>query len=153
MREPGPEQVLATLRAIGFDYVVDVAFGADLVGEKIREAIETSSADRPLIISACPAVVRLIQVRFPNLVEHVLPIISPMRAAAKIAKPQVQQGVRHPEERIGMWFITPCPGKVSAINEPAGYEDAIITGAIPIAEVYPLLREKLRRATRRRSNG
>lgn len=144
-----PEQVLATLRAIGFDYVVDVAFGADLVGVKIREAIETSQVERPLISSACPAVVRLIQVRFPNLVEHVLPIISPMRAAAKIAKARLSGGdIMSPpdsRERIGMWFITPCPGKVSAINEPAGYEDAIITGAIPISDVYPLLREKLLR--------
>lgn len=141
--ETRPEQVIATLRAIGFDHVVDVAFGADMVGQKIREAIEGSSTTRPLISSACPAVVRLIQVRFPNLVEHVLPVISPMRAAAKIAKMQIHKEFDIPTERIGMWFITPCPGKVSAINEPAGYEDAIITGAIPISEVYPILREKL----------
>lgn len=138
-----PEQVIATLRSIGFDHVVDVAFGADLVGVKIREAIEKPSTIRPWISSACPAVVRLIQVRFPNLVEHVLPVISPMRAAAKIAKLQVHRDFDIPNERIGIWFITPCPGKVSAINEPAGYEDAIISGAIPISEVYPLLREKL----------
>lgn len=138
-----PEQILATLRAIGFDYVVDVAFGADMVAAKIRQAIEQPSIERPLISSACPAVVRLIQVRFPNLVEHVLPIISPMRAAAKIAKKQVHQEFGISKDRIGLWFITPCPGKVSAINEPAGYGDTIITGAIPIAEVYPLIREKL----------
>ncbi len=138
-----PEQVLATLRAIGFDYVVDVAFGADLVAEKIRLAIENPSIERPVISSACPAVVRLIQVRFPNLVEHILPIISPMRAAAKIAKQQASKKLGIPQQRIGLWFITPCPGKVSAINEPAGYEDVIITGAIPIADVYPLMREKL----------
>lgn len=138
-----PEQVLATLRAIGFDYVVDVALGADLVAEKIREAIENPSIDRPLISSACPAVVRLIQVRFPNLVEHILPIISPMRTAAKIAKKQINKEFDVATTRVGIWFITPCPGKVSAINEPAGYEDTIITGAIPISEVYPLMREKL----------
>jgi iron only hydrogenase large subunit-like protein len=138
-----PERVIATLKAIGFDHVVDVAFGADLVGRKIKEAIEEPSSIRPLISSACPAVVRLIQVRFPNLVDHVLSIITPMRAAAKLAKLQVHEQFDIPNERIGIWFITPCPGKVSAINEPAGYEDAIITGAIPIAEVYPLLREKL----------
>lgn len=138
-----PDRVIATLKAIGFDHVVDVAFGADLVGQKIREMIESPNGVRPWISSACPAVVRLIQVRFPNLVEHVLPIITPMRAAAKLAKLQVSQELGVHEDRIGIWFITPCPGKVSAVNEPAGYEDAIITGAIPIAEVYPLLREKL----------
>lgn len=138
-----PERVIATLKATGFDHVVDVAFAADLVAQKIREAIEAPSSVRPLISSACPAVVRLIQVRFPNLIEHVLPIITPMRAAAKLAKLQAEVLYDVPIDRVGIWFITPCPGKVSAINEPAGYEDTIITGAIPIAEVYPVLREKL----------
>ena len=114
-----PERVIATLKAIGFDHVVDVAFGADLVGRKIKEAIESPSGTRPLISSACPAVVRLIQVKFPNLVDHVLSVITPMRAAAKLAKLQVHEQFDVPNERIGIWFITPCPGKVSAINEPA----------------------------------
>jgi iron only hydrogenase large subunit-like protein len=138
-----PRQVIGALLAIGFDHVVDVAFGADLVAAKIREALEGSAEPRPLISSACPAVVRLIQVRFPNLIEHILPVISPMRAAAQIARRQVRTFVDLPEQEIGLWFITPCPGKVSAINEPAGFEETCLTGAIPIAEVYPLIREKL----------
>lgn len=140
-----PKQVLATLLAIGFDHVADVAFGADLVAMKIREALEGSSEPRPLISSACPAVVRLVQVRFPNLIEHVLPVISPMRAAATIARYQIKRLVDLPEHEVGIWFITPCPGKVSAINEPAGFEESCITGAIPISEVYPLIRERMMR--------
>jgi iron only hydrogenase large subunit-like protein len=138
-----PRQVIGALLAIGFDHVVDVAFGADLVALKIREALKGTVEPRPLISSACPAVVRLIQVRFPNLIEHLLPMISPMRAAANIARRQVKKLTDLPEKEIGLWFITPCPGKVSAINEPAGFEETCLTGAIPIAEVYPLLREKL----------
>lgn len=140
-----PKQVIAALLAIGFDHVVDVAFGADLVAAKIREALEGAAEPRPLISSACPAVVRLVQVRFPNLIEHILPMISPMRAAATIAKRQIKKLTNVPENQVGLWFISPCPGKVSAINEPAGFEETCITGAIPIAEVYPLIREKLHR--------
>jgi len=138
-----PKQVLATLLKIGFDDVVDVAFGADLVAMRIREALEKASEPRPLISSACPAVVRLVQVRFPNLIEHVLPVISPMRAAATIARHQLRARTDLREDEIGIWFITPCPGKVSAINEPAGFEETCITGAIPISEVYPILLEKM----------
>jgi iron only hydrogenase large subunit-like protein len=138
-----PGQVLATLLSLGFDYVFDVAFAADLVGRKIREALQSSPEVRPLISSACPAVVRLIQVRFPNLVEHVLPVISPMRAAATIVRHMLAKQTDFADDDIGVWFITPCPGKVSAIYEPAGFEDRLISGAIPIAEVYPLIREKL----------
>lgn len=140
-----PRQVLATLLAIGFDDVVDVAFGADLVAVQIRKAIASTPEIRPLISSACPAVVRLIQVRFPNLIEHVLPVISPMRASAMIARHQVHRHIDIADEELGIWFITPCPGKVSAVNDPAGFEDKCVTGAIPISEVYPLIREKLLR--------
>lgn len=139
-----PKQVLATLLKIGFDDVVDVAFGADLVAIKIREALQGSTDIRPLISSACPAVVRLIQVRFPNLIEHLLPVISPMRAAATIARHRVQE--QHAElsrNEVGVWFLSPCPGKISAIGDPAGFNDTPITGAIAISEVYPHLREKM----------
>ena len=138
-----PRQVLATLLTLGFDYAVDVAFGADLVATKVREALEGDLSLRPLISSACPAVVRLIQVRFPNLIEHVLPVVSPMRIAAMIARHQLKQRIDLPDEQIGVWFITPCPGKVSAINEPAGYDDKCLSGAIPISEIYPLVRESM----------
>lgn len=138
-----PRQVLATLLTLGFDFVFDVAFAADLVGRKIREAIRSSSDTRPFISSACPAVVRLVQVRFPNLVEHVLPVISPMRAAANIARNYLSKHIDIPDSEIGVWFISPCPGKVSAIYEPVRTTDEALTGAIPIADVYPLLREKL----------
>jgi len=140
-----PRQVLATLLSIGFDYVVDVAFGADLVAMKIREALAQPLEVRPQISSACPAVVRLIQVRFPNLVEHLIPVISPMRAAATIARHEVHKEHGIADEDIGIWFISPCPGKVSAINEPAGFEETTVTGAIPISEIYPIIREKLQR--------
>lgn len=138
-----PKQVLATLLSIGFDYVVDVAFAADLVAKKICTTIEDISDVRPLISSACPAVVRLIQVRFPNLIEHILPVATPMRVAALIARQEAHKLTELPDEEIGVFFITPCPGKVSAINEPAGYQDKCISGAITISEVYPLIREKL----------
>lgn len=138
-----PAQVLATLLSVGFDDVVDVAFGADLVAKKIGEAIETAPEIRPLISSACPAVVRLIQVRFPNLIEHLLPVISPMRATSSIARETAREKTGLPASKVGVWFITPCPGKVSAINQPAGYEDCSISGAISISEIYPIVLEKL----------
>ncbi|MCE5198196.1 MAG: [Fe-Fe] hydrogenase large subunit C-terminal domain-containing protein [Armatimonadota bacterium] len=139
-----PRKVLAALLSIGFDHVIDVAFAADMVARKVREVLERPMEVRPLISSACPAVIRLIQVRFPNLIEHIIPMLSPMRAAANIAKHEFLDKPGAQADQVGIWFITPCPGKVSAINDPEGIEESTITGAIPIAEVYPLIREKLR---------
>ena len=137
-----PEKVISALMALGFDDVLDVAFAADLVAVKIRETIQQIKT-RPLISSACPAVVRLIQVRFPNLVEHIAPVVSPMRAAARMARMESAQKLGLADEEIGVFFITPCPAKVSAIKEPAGFTKSYVDGAIPVSAVYPLIQELL----------
>lgn len=135
--------VLAAFLLLGFDWAMDVALAADCCALKIREALEEGQAVRPLISSACPAVVQLIQVRFPNLIEHIIPAITPMRAAAVMARNLVKKRTGLPDERIGVFFISPCPGKVNAVNELNAVGDNVINGAIPIEDVYPLLREKL----------
>ncbi len=70
----GPGRVLAAIKSLGFDDVWEVAFGAEIVSQATREYVENNRNPRPLISSACPAVVRLIQVRFPSLVDHVIPL-------------------------------------------------------------------------------
>jgi iron only hydrogenase large subunit-like protein len=51
----------------------------------IAERIKNSDI-KPLISSACPAVVRLIQVRFPDLLDNIVDVDAPMEVAAKVAK-------------------------------------------------------------------
>lgn len=41
---------------------------------------------RPVISSACPAVLRLIRVRFPELIDNILPLHPPIEVAARVAK-------------------------------------------------------------------
>jgi len=62
------EKVLAGFLFLGFDRVLEVGFGADLVSQAIAEYLNSSGArmPRPAISSACPAVIRLIQVRYPG---------------------------------------------------------------------------------------
>jgi iron only hydrogenase large subunit-like protein len=136
-----PQQVLDGLLDLGFDDVFEVARAADLVTVKIRQEIEKGGIIRPLISSSCPAVVRLIQVRFPNLIDHIVPVSAPVRVAARIARREAAEkyGVR-PDE-VGIFFLSPCPAKVTAIREPVGYLGPALDGAIPIADIFgPLAR-------------
>ncbi|MFQ3549200.1 MAG: [Fe-Fe] hydrogenase large subunit C-terminal domain-containing protein [Armatimonadota bacterium] len=138
-----PWQIVATLIKIGFNWVYDVAYAADIVSEKIRQFVSENKSTRPLISSACPAVVRLVQVRFPNLVEHIIPVISPMRLAAQLALEEAIERTGFSKDEIGLFFISPCPGKVSAAYDPVGFQEKAVTGVISIAEIYPLLYENL----------
>lgn len=139
-----PGVVLGGLLDLGFDDIFEVAVGADIVGHQLRRLIESHPPVRPLISSACPAVVRLIQVRFPNLIDNIAPVSSPMRVASRIARPRAACKFHVPPDQVGIFFITPCPGKVAAVMEPVGYTTRTLDGAIPIRDVFGPLSKAVR---------
>lgn len=133
------DYVINGLRNIGFDRIYEVSRAAELVSEATRKLLERADLPRPLISSACPVVVRLIRVRFPELCDHVLPLCSPMEVAAHIAKQEAVRRTGLPIEKIGCFFITPCPAKVTDITMPIGIEKSMVDGAIAISELFPVL--------------
>ena len=137
------DYVLTGLKKMGFDQVYEVSRAAELVSEATRKLMyngETGAAlPRPVISSACPAVVRLIRVRFPDLCEHVLPLKAPMETAALMAKEEAMEKTGLREKDVGCFFITPCPAKVTDIKMPLGMEKSNVDGAIAISEVFPTL--------------
>ena len=137
LRRIGP--ILQALRAIGFDDVFEVARGADVVSRAIAQKLREPGLPRPLISSACPAVVRLIQVRFPDLIPHIVDVRQPMEVAAMIARQEFCRSRDCSPEDVGVFFITPCPAKMTAIRSPIGQEKSAVDGAISMMEIYGLL--------------
>ena len=139
-------QVLNALKALGFDDAFEVARGADVVSRAIRERLKNPDIPRPVISSACPAIVRLIQVRFPDLIDHIVDVRQPMEVAAMIAQREFTRKHNVEEREIGCFFITPCPAKVTAIRNPIGHPTSAVDGAISVLEIYGLLSSELRNA-------
>lgn len=131
--------VLTALKRMGFDDVYEVSGAAEMVSELSREYVREHQEKWPLISTACPSVVRLIQVRFPNLIEHLLPIIAPVDMAASEAVKMAMKKTGLPREKIGVIFISPCPAKMTAVKSPIGIEKSEIDGVLAIKEVYPIL--------------
>lgn len=127
------------LLALGFSMVYDVAQGADQVARALRAHLRTADYPRPLISSACPVVTRLIQARFPALIAHLAPFRQPMEAAAAMAREQAKKRFLASDEQIGVFFITPCPAKMTAIRHPLGHERSQVDGALSMLDVYALL--------------
>ncbi len=131
------QPVLAGLLDIGFDSFFEVAKAAEFVTQASRLII--NSMPKPVISSACPAVVKLIKVRFPQLVDHVMPLVSPMELAARLAKEEVSRTTGLAKEDIGCIFISPCPAKITAIENPIGSSKSSVDGAVAMMDIYPLL--------------
>jgi iron only hydrogenase large subunit-like protein len=142
------EMVLAALLALGFDEVYEVAFGAEIVSRRTVEYMKNKAGDipKPLISSACPAVVRLIQMKYPGLIPNLVPFDSPMELTARLARAEIMARTGLASEMIGVYFISPCPAKRTAINNPIGREDSAVDGAIAISDIYPLILAKLEKA-------
>ncbi len=142
----GISQILNGLKHMGFDDAFEVARGADVVSRAIRERLKNPDLPRPVISSACPAIVRLIQVRFPDLLDHIVDVRQPMEVAAMIARREFARSHGADEKDVGCFFITPCPAKVTAIRSPIGHRKSAVDGAISVLEIYGLLSSQLRNA-------
>lgn len=131
--------VLNALLDFGFDEVFEVAKAAEIVSAATRILMKEGSLPKPVISSACPAVTRLIRVRFPGLIDHILPIQAPVEVAARMAKKEAVQKTGLPAEKIGAIFISPCPAKVTATKMPLGTEKSAVDGVVAVSEIYPKL--------------
>lgn len=131
--------VLNGLIRMGFDDVFEVGAAAELVSEATRQYISEHEDQLPLISTACPSVVRLIRVRFPNLIPHLLPLNPPVEVAAVLAVRRAMEKTGLPREKIGIIFISPCPSKVTYAKAPLGTEKSQIDHVLAIKDVYPKL--------------
>ena len=138
--------VLDGLIKIGFDDIFEVAKAAELVTAYTRLYLKTDGVVKPAISSACPVVMRLISLRFPSLLDHVIHMLPPMEIAARLAKEKAK--AEHPElseDEIGVCFISPCPAKASyAKNGFANYK-SYVDEVVAISDVYFLLISKMKK--------
>lgn len=137
--------VLKGLIDIGFDDVYEVSAAAEMISELTRDYIKNHEHKLPVINSACPSVVRLIRVRFPNLIDLLLPLKTPMDLAASLARKRAVENTGLRSDEIGIIFISPCPAKVTSVYSPLGSEKSEVDAVIGMSEVYPRLVQVMKR--------
>lgn len=139
--------VLEGLLNIGFDDIFEVAQAAELVSGYSQRYLQREDVKKPVISSACPVIGRLISIRYPGLVDNVLPLHPPVDMAAKLARIGAKK--KHPElkdEDIGIFFISPCPAKVSYLKDEAEKGRKLVDGVLSMGDVYKRLVLVMKRA-------
>ncbi|MFW6414329.1 MAG: [Fe-Fe] hydrogenase large subunit C-terminal domain-containing protein [Verrucomicrobiota bacterium] len=126
------QELAAMLRYLGFDYVNEVGFGADLVARQYRLLLQ-SDTDNRYIATSCPALVAYVEKYFPQIVPALAPIVSPMIATARVIRE------KH-GENINIVFIGPCIAK----KEEAGNENVggDVQTVLTFNELRAMLEEK-----------
>lgn len=128
---PDYRTLVSMTRALGFNYVAEVAFGADLVADRYKNLLGNVNPDIFTIVANCPAAVNFIEHYHPSLVPHVGKIVSPMIAMARVMKAEYGDDLK-------IVFIGPCIAKKDEIEDPE------LLGDVEKALTFVELREAFR---------
>ena len=133
--EVSQEKIYGALKHLGFTYVIEVEQGAGVVASGLRRYLQEHTDIKPLISSFCPAVVRLIQVSYPSLTNHIIRLKTPHDVTSLFCHRYFADQGYQPQE-IGVFYVTPCAAKIAAVNSPVGEEKSAITGTINMDFLY-----------------
>ena len=129
-------RIYQILHEIGFTHVIETEATVPIYTDaKNRYAAEHPDI-RPLISTYCPAIVRLIQVKFPGLVENLIPIKAPIDLTAMFIRRKLQKDEDWNREDIGIFYITPCAAKIAAVKSPVGEEKSVVDGVINMDSLF-----------------
>lgn len=138
-------EILSAVHELGFTHVFEVEEGVEFLNERFNEYILEHQSTKPLISPFCPAIVRLIQVKFPTLVGNIILLKAPVDITALHArKVLTDQGIAQAD--IGIFYVTPCAAKIVAVKSPVGEDKSVIDGVINMNylynKVFKILRQK-----------
>jgi iron only hydrogenase large subunit-like protein len=141
--------VLQALIDIGFDAVYEVSRAAEMISDLTRKMYNDLKGSRtgPIISSACPAAVRLICMRFPKLIPNLLNMIAPVELAAILAREEAVKKTGIKPDRIGVFFISPCPAKVTAGRYPLLLDQRVIDGSLSMSDIYKRILGPMKKVT------
>ena len=147
--EPGSivtGKMVAALRHLGFDKVFDTDFSADLTimeeGYEFLDRLQNGGL-LPMITSCSPGWVNMIELKYPELLDHLSTAKSPQQMFGAIAKTYYPEKAGIDPAKIVSVSVMPCTAKKAEAARPemcdSGYRDVDIV--ITTRELGRMIRE------------
>lgn len=131
------KRLASALRRMGFDYVFDTNFSADLtIMEEGSELVKMLKAKEshtvPLFTSCCPGWVRFLKTQYPDMVGQLSTAKSPQQMFGAVAKSYYAELLGVEAEKIFCVSIMPCVAKkyecgVEAVNDTGAGADVDVS--------------------------
>lgn len=137
--EPGElstGKIYAALRRIGFDYIFDSNFSADLTimeeGTEFIGRLTKGQGKIPLFTSCCPAWVDYAEKNYPDMLDNVSTAKSPQQMMGSVIKTYWAQKMGINPEKVYSVSIMPCTAKKYEVHRDSnmsasGYQDVDIS--------------------------
>ncbi len=128
-----PERMVAALKTLGFDYVFDTNFTADLTimeegSEFLQRFTHRDQYTWPMFTSCCPGWVRFIKSQFPKYARNLSTAKSPQAMFGAVAKSYFAEKIGVDPHDIFVISIMPCTAKkaeraIPNLNDACGDPD------------------------------
>lgn len=142
-----PGKLAASLRRLGFDYVYDTIFAADVTvmeeSTELLQRIETGGT-LPMFTSCCPGWVRHVETAWPDLIHHLSSCKSPQQMAGALFKSYGAEQAGKTAGEIASVAIMPCTAKKGEAERPEMQNDghADVDAVLTVTELAAMLKEK-----------
>lgn len=136
------EEIFSAIYELGFTHIFEVESTVDVIRRQMERDI-AAAEEKPSISPYCPAIVRLIQIRFPDLVDNILTVKAPVEASAVLYREQLRKE-GFADEEIGMFYVTPCAAKIAALKyeEDGKFIDGVMNMDFMYNKVSHILHNK-----------
>lgn len=109
-------KLVSALRRVGFDYIFDTVYSADLtIMEEGSEFVERFSNKKdyswPMFTSCCPGWVRFVKTQYPEFVKNLSTAKSPQQMFGAMSKTFIAQKLGIDPDKIFSVSIMPCLSK------------------------------------------
>lgn len=139
--------IYSCLKKLGFTHIYEVEHEVEYMADLYTQYMERHPEIGTFISPYCPAITRLIQVRFPSLVGNLIRLRSPLELASRvIIKRLMDKGASR--ESIGVFYVTPCAAKIAAVKYPVSGKETCISGVINMDFLYNKVRLMLHERSR-----
>ena len=127
--QAAPGVLASALRELGFDYVFDTNFSADLTimeegSEFIERFTHKDAYSWPMFTSCCPGWVRFVKSQYPELTGNLSTAKSPQQMLGAVAKSYFAEKAGIDAKRLFVVSIMPCVAKKSECELPTMKNDA-----------------------------
>lgn len=127
------------IMGMGFDEVYDITYADDIASEIARKEVKRlNSLGKTAISIFCPSISRLLNANYPNLLDNVVKVLTPMEIAASMTRDKYSK-CGYKDEEIGVFFLSPCVSWITMLNYPTANTKTKINGVIAINDIYAKL--------------
>ncbi|MGE4352754.1 MAG: NADH-dependent [FeFe] hydrogenase, group A6 [Oscillospiraceae bacterium] len=141
------ERLVSALRAIGFDYIFDTDFTADLTimeegSEFVQRFTHPTESKLPMFTSCCPGWVRFVKSEYPDMVDNLSTAKSPQQMFGAVAKSYYAEILGVDPHKIFCVSVMPCTAKkhecaIPNLNDACGDPD--VDAALTTREIDYLI--------------